>query len=407
MRVDVGRFFVRAWPLLAALVVLFGAPMLLRQNHHGRVAFNAALFLPDMVLQPDIALATWLGVDDVPFPRPIELFTDAPARERVVIRYEGRDGPRTIEADLYTPQGDGPFPGVVFSMGAPPLDLDNDRLGRIAEDSARAGVVMLVPFSERLDDHEILAEEIDALVAEFEYLQEQPNVDPEKIGFFGASVGGSLALVAAADPRIAEDVDTVVSFGGYYDALETFGAIATHHIAYGGVDEEWTPRRHAANVMREQIIWAVDDPEDRDLLTKWFVDREPGTSEELATLSPVGRDSYEFLANRDPALVHDLFARLPAEKIGELEYLSPRTSIDRVSAELFIVHDVSDPFIPYTESRKLEDHLRGRDDIVAHFDELRLFEHVEPKLEQRPDTLALDSTRVVYRLYQLMLRWAD
>ena len=44
---------------------------------------------------------------------------------------------------------------------------------------------------------------------------------------------------------------------------------------------------------------------------------------------------------------------------------------------------------------------------MAHFDELRLFEHVEPKLEQRPDTIALDSTRMVYRLYQLMLRWAD
>ena len=76
-------------------------------------------------------------------------------------------------------------------------------------------------------------------------MQGQPNVDPERIGFFGASVGGSLALVAAADPRIAEDVDTVVSFGGYYDALETFGAIATHHIEYGEMDEEWKPRRHA------------------------------------------------------------------------------------------------------------------------------------------------------------------
>jgi len=124
------------------------------------------------------------------------------------------------------------------------------------------------------------------------------------------------------------------------------------------------------------------------------------------TLSPVGRDSYAFLANRDPALVRELFERLPPAKIAELEYLSPRTSIDRVTAELFIIHDVADPFIPYTESRKLKDHLRDRDDIVAHFDELRLFEHVEPKLGQRPDVMALDSTRLVYRLYQLLLRWS-
>jgi hypothetical protein len=213
--------------------------------------------------------------------------------------------------------------------------------------------------------------------------------------------------VAAADPRIAEGVEQVVSFGGYYDALETFGAIATHHITYGEVDEEWTPRRHSATVMREQIIWALDDEDDRELLTRWFLDREPGEPEELATLSPVGRDSYAFLANRDPAAVRDLISRLPAGKIAELDYLSPRTSIDRVQAELFIIHDQADPFIPFTESRKLEDHLRGRDDIVTHFDELRLFEHVEPKLSQRPDVMALDSTRLMFRLYQLLLRWSE
>ena len=111
-------------------------------------------------------------------------------------------------------------------------------------------------------------------------MQAQPNVDAEKVGFFGASVGGSLALVAATDRRIAEDVDTVVSFGGYYDALETFGAIATHHIEYGAIDEEWTPRRHARDGdPANRSSGRVDDPEDRDLLTKWFVDREPGTSD--------------------------------------------------------------------------------------------------------------------------------
>ena len=76
-----------------------------------------------------------------------------------------------------------------------------------------------------------------------------------------------------------------------------------------------------------------------------------------------------------------------------------------MTAELFIVHDRADPYIPYTESRRLEDAVAGRDDIVAHFDEIRLFEHVEPKLNQRPEIIAVDSTRVLFRLYQLLLRW--
>jgi hypothetical protein len=337
------RFLLRAWPLLAALGVLVGLPLAMAQTRHGRVAVDAAIYLPDMVLQ-------------VPLPvRPVELLSDAPTRERITIDYDSRNGPRSIEADIYIPKGGDAHSAVVFSMGAPPLDLDEPRLVRIAEDSARSGVVMLVPFSDRLDDRLILPEEIDALVAEFQYLQSLPQVDPQRVGFFGASVGGSLALVAAADPRIADDVEHVVSFGGYYDALDTFGAIATHHIAYEDVDEEWTPRHHAEIVMAEQLIEAVDDPDDRELLTKWFLDGEPQTPQELASLSPVGQESYDFLTNKDPAAVQRLIDRLQRDAVAELEYLSPRTSIHNVKAELFIIHDRADPFIPYTESRRMVD----------------------------------------------------
>ena len=387
----VRRFLVRTWPLLLALAVLTATPFLLSLNRHGRVAVQASIYLPDMVLQ-------------VPVPvRPIEFLTRAPGVERVTISYESRHGPRSIEADLYTPAGGGKGPAVVFSMGAPPLDLDDARLVRIAEDSARAGVTMLVPFSERLDEERVEPEEIDALVAEFRYVQDRPGVDPERVGFFGASVGGSLALVAAADPRIAADVDHVVSFGGYYDALDTFGAIATHHIEYNGIDEEWTPRRHAEKIMALQLINAVDDAGDRELLYQLFVERKPKTEAELATLGPVARNSYEFLANRDPSVVRDLIDRLPRDEVAKLDYLSPRTSIEDVKADLFIIHDRADPFIPYTESRRLEDAIGRREG--AHFDEIRLFEHVEPKLTQRPEIIALDSARLLFRLYQLLLRW--
>jgi hypothetical protein len=128
------RFIVRTWPLLLALAVLAGTPFVLSLTHRGRVAVLASIYLPDMVLQVDLPV------------RPIELITDAPKRERVTIEYESRNGPRSIEADLYTPAHGDNHPGVVFSMGAPPLDLDEPRLVRFAEDTARAGGVIVVPF---------------------------------------------------------------------------------------------------------------------------------------------------------------------------------------------------------------------------------------------------------------------
>jgi hypothetical protein len=385
------RFLIRTWPLFAALAVLGGTPVLLSFTRHGRVAVEASILLPDMVLQ-------------VPLPfRPVDLISDPPRREHVTIDYQSRNGPRSIDADLYIPAHGAHHVGVVFSMGAPPLPLDDPRLVRIAEDSARAGVVMLVPFSDRLDDLRIEPEEIDALVAEFQYVQQVPQVDPKRVGFFGASVGGSLALVAAGDPRIADEVDHVVSFGGYFDALATFGAIVTHHIEYKGVDQPWTPKPHAEVVVARQLIDRLDSAHDRDILDQVFVDDKPASPDDLASLSPSGRNAYDFLTNRDPAAIPGLVATLPPDDIARFEYLSPMMSIANVKAELFILHDVSDPFVPFTESRRLKDAVGDRPNV--HFDELRLFDHVSPKLNQRPDIIAVDSTRLLFRLYQLLLRW--
>ena len=384
------RLFIRTWPLLCSLALLGGTPALISVNRYGRVAVEASIYLPDMILQ-------------VPYVRPVMLISSAPRKEHVNISYQSRNGPRSIEADLYVPAHGSRHQGVVFSMGSPPLPLSDARLVRIAEDAARSGVVMLVPFSDRLDELRIEPEEIDALVAEFEYVQSLPEVNPARVGFFGASVGGSLALVAAADPRIADEVDHIVSFGGYFDALQTFGAITTHRIRYDGVNESWVPHENAEHVTAEQIIDRISNANDQGLLSQEFVDGDPLTPEQVTGLSPVGRSAYDFLSNKDPARVEDLIAGLPSEAIAELDYLSPKTSIQRVKAELFIIHDRGDPVIPYTESRRLK--AAAGDRPNAHFDELRLFEHVQPKLNQRPEVLALDSTRLLFRLYQLLLRW--
>lgn len=392
-RLKVRRVIVRSWPLVAAVSILLLTPVLLWTSDRGRVAVEASIYLPDMIVQPP-----------EPF-RLVELISDEPTVERVTIEYESRNGPRTIEADLYVPKHGKDLPGVVFSMGAPPLDLDEPRLVRIAEDAARKGVVMLVPFSERLDDLEISTEEIDAIVAEFQYLQEHEKVDPTRVGFFGASVGGSLALVAAGDPRIAADVDHVVSFGGYYDAIVAFGGIATDRIEYQEVSEDWQPKRHAKRVMARQLIDRVEDGSDRELLTQQFLDRPP-VDIDPSQLGEEGKAAYDFLSNRDASRVDELADRLPQAWLDELNELSPSSVIDDIKAELFIIHDRADPYIAYTESRRMQDDLARRADApVAHFDELRLFEHVEPKLTQRPDTIARDSTRMVFRMYQLLLRW--
>ena len=47
-RTNIRRFFVRTWPLLAALALLGGMPVLLSFTRNGRVAVEASIFLPDI-----------------------------------------------------------------------------------------------------------------------------------------------------------------------------------------------------------------------------------------------------------------------------------------------------------------------------------------------------------------------
>ena len=386
----------RAWPLAAAFLVIGVIGSGLVSSQYGRPALASALLLPDMLLNLPIRPVTWLTGD--------------PAVERTVIEYDSG----SILADIYRPAGDEPQAAVIFSMGAPPLDLDDHRLVKLAEDAARAGLVMVVPFSARLDAELIELEEIDALTGIFEYLESQDYVDPDRIGYIGVSVGGSLALVAAADPRIADRVDYVVSFGGYFNGLDALAAVGSRHISYNGLEETWEPDPHSVEVLALLLIAELSDRDDQATLCKAFVDpgdrlslcgvadRGPVTAEELEQLTPEGRAAYDFMTEQDGTRTRDDLDLLPPGAVRKLERLSPDAVIDKLSAELYIIHDRGDKFIPYVESRRMRDALAGRDGV--HFTEVSLFEHVEPRLSRGGDVIVLDGMRLYYRLYQLLLK---
>ncbi len=389
----------RAWPLAVGLIFLIVAVMSLACSRHGRPAFTSALLMPDMLVNMPVRPVTW--------------FTATPVVERTFIDYEGG----RILADIYRPPDNGGHAGLIFSMGAPPLYLDDPRLVKLAEDLARAGLVVVVPFSARLDEEMIEPEEVEALVGVFLHLERQPYVDAERVGYFGISVGGSLALLAAADSRIADRVDYVVSFGGYFDALDTFTAVAANRLVYDGQEEAWEPDTHTVEVVALQIIAELSDPGDRETLCRVFVvdrsgrealcdaafiDYRPVTSADISELTSEGRVAYEFMTSGDLARAQELARRLPASALMRLDALSPRGVIDRLQAELFIIHDRGDAFVPYVESRRLRDALAEHE--KTHFTEVSLFEHVEPRLGRGGDILVLDSARLYFRLYQLLLK---
>ena len=373
---------VRAWPLIPALVILVAFSVGLSCTSYGRAAVTSAFFLPDMM---------------APLPlRPVTWTTNTPIHEQTIIEYDGR----SVPVDVYRPGDDKPHGAMILSPGAPPLEPDDSRLVRLGGDVARAGFVMLVPFSPDLEDEMIYPSEVEGLIKEFQYLQQQSYVKQDKIGYIGVSVGSPLALLAAADPRINGDVAYVVSFGGYYDATDVLSAVTTGAISYDGLKETWKPDEHSVDVMSEQVINRLADGSDRDVLLRALVDRDPDATGDLWRLTPEGRAAFELLTNKDPARVDELLSRLPAAPREALDDLSLGGRLQGLRAETFILHDTGDKFVPYTESRRLRDALQGQ--VKLHFTEVDIFEHVEPTINRDAHTLITDSAKLYLHLFQIL-----
>jgi pimeloyl-ACP methyl ester carboxylesterase len=374
----------RAWPLAPALAILLLMALVLSCSRYGRASVSSFFFLPDLMMQMPVRPVTWV--------------TDEPVVEHITLTY----GDHQMPADIYRPADGKQHGAVILSPGAPPLEPDDSRLVRLAGDVARAGFVMLVPFSPDLEDELILPREVDALVAAFEYLERQPYVKPDKIGYFGVSIGSSLALLAAADGRINEDVALVIAFGGYYDTFDLLASITTGVISYNGHEESWDPKWHTVKVMSKQVIERLDDEKDKEILTRIFVDQEPEPTDDRSHLSAEGRAAYDLLTNSDPTRVAELVDALPAAAREWLRSLSLAGRLGGLRAETFILHDRSDRYIPYVESRRLRDALEGQ--VKLHYTEVNIFEHVEPTANRAAHLLVVDSSKLFFHLYQILLR---
>lgn len=336
--------------LLAGLVfVLATAP--------GRAGLKTVLLIPEII-------------PGAPF-RPLPAFTGEPLQEAVQYPYSGG----RAEGTLFRPASDQRYGAVILFLGINP-DMENQTLLRLATGLARDGIVVLLPRPVQLTQGRIAYEEVEAIVGAFRFLQDQPYVNPQRIGLVGFSVGSSLALIAAADPTISRDVRFVNAFGGYYSTESLFTAMTTRQIELDGSTEPWEPTQNALVWFSQQLINSIEDAETRSSLERAFVSGEPLGPEDVGALSLQGRFVYEALTNREPQRAGELYQALPENLKQDFALLSPSATLKGLKTAVYIMHDRNDTYIPYTESRRLAAALAGYPQL--HYTEFALFQHVEP-----------------------------
>jgi acetyl esterase/lipase len=209
-------------------------------------------------------------------------------------------------------------------------------------------------------------------------------VDATRIGLAGFSVGGALSTVAAADPRIRDDVRLVYSFGAYYDAFGVLRAITSGQIHPEGGTRAWTPHHWTVHVFAEQIVGALPDDAERAYLTAVLAaaDAErngeaPQWPEPPSAVSPLGQMLVTLVAEGGPVDADALLAALPPAAHATFAQVSPAAHVAGLRAPLFLMHDVGDTLIPYTEAHQLVAALAPT--VPRDYAEFHMFEHVYPR----------------------------
>ena len=277
------------------------------------------------------------------------------ASEPVHIAAEfARDDGSTGTGDIYVIPDGKRRAGVVIFLGANAAGADDPDVVNLGQALARAGFAVMYYWSPTMGERaQVDAGEIANVVAAFDHLRQQDFVDPDRVGLAGFSVGASFALVAAADPRIADGIAFVNAFGGYYDTADLVVQIAASRAIDNGGDTPWAVDRLTRQVFNNMLTPESESPAARALLEG--VGSIGEARQYYSELSQDFRDDVDSIA---PSYHIDLW--------------SPNTVMR-------VMHDQGDPLIPVGESRRMVRALQQqRPDVPVYYTETDIFRHVRP-----------------------------
>jgi dienelactone hydrolase len=322
--------------------------------HPARVAVQTLLLLP--------AVFPSAPVD------PLSLVTAAPVREERSYPYAaGR-----VEASVFHPAGSGRHGAIVLLLGAGDLPR-SDLAVHFAEALARLGVVTLVPESSGMLAERLTFDEVDAVRATLDVLRGLPDVDAERIGLVGLSASGGLSIVAAAQPDLRDRVRFVNSFGSFDDAGTLLIDVASRSIEVDGAVRAWEP-----------------EPRTVDVVSNALADAGVDQASQRALLVGVSRDRAK-----------QIVGALPTSMAQRLARVSPSTYLGQLRAHLYLMHDVDDSFIPFTQSRDLVAH--APPGVVQRYTEFSIFAHVIPDRPVPWQTFLQDLWQLYWHVHAVLL----
>jgi pimeloyl-ACP methyl ester carboxylesterase len=265
-----------------------------------------------------------------------------------------------ISTTVVRPATSPPWPTLVFMNGATPNGRTHPTVQRLGIALARAGVGVFIPDLPGVAGGELSPQTLRCSVAIAEAAAGSADAVDGRVALAGVSIGATLALLAAADPRLQNRISVVAcvapfgdlaevmrlaTTGTYWDG-ERFGDYAAPPYLRLGLARSLaamlavTPATSALG--RELRALDPDSVEVVELPERAF--REAGADAERL---------YDLLANSDPTRFDDLYEALPVHVRSAAVSLSPIHVARQLHAPVEIATAPQDRYFPIAEAQAL------------------------------------------------------
>ena len=375
------------WLARVVLLALLLLGALLSLVPTGRAALRGTLLVP-AVLLPN---------------KQTPLTISGSAVRHTTMEISARSGPVYLdiyEPDDATPPLPGAREGVVVIPGIGDERKDS-QLINLSVSLAREGIVVMDLTTPALIEKRLDPDDVDAVVQAFQTLAKHPSVGAGRAGILGVSGGGDLGMLAAADPRIRDQLGFMMLFGGYFDATSLLRDFGRRALDVDGVLQPWMPNPVPVEALARTIAPTLSASEGRLLIGALKEGGKPLTAAQLASLSPGALAAYHLLRGDDPAHVDTNIAALSPAMQRDLVALSPSAALGDIRAPIYLLHDRNDSYVPYTESRAFAAAL-VKANHPHDFVELNIFAHVEVRYGQGIGPLLGDGARLFGILTELL-----
>ncbi len=271
------------------------------------------------------------------------------------LRYHGETGLQV--ADLYRPPGESRG-NLVLIHGFTEEGKDDPRLTAFAESLARSGFRVLAPHIEQIRQLDWGPRSVDEVTDALAHMEDRPGSRDLPTGAATLSLMSGPVLLAASSPHHAEQVDFLVTIGGYYDVYAWIAFLTTGYDPLSGRRMDDGPQVDVKWALLDALSYRADDPEVRGALARIAVRRRINPDADVDSLvARLDGDAlalFELLDNTDPERVQARLDALPDQYRDDLDALNIASrDLTDLPVELILIHGKDDTVIPISHSERL------------------------------------------------------